>query len=40
MCPRTLDLLSRAVHIDVSPELTSENLEELADALNRALEVV
>lgn len=40
MCPRTLDLLSRAVHIDVSPELTSENLEELADALNRALEAV
>jgi 8-amino-3,8-dideoxy-alpha-D-manno-octulosonate transaminase len=38
MCPRTLDLLSRAVHIDISPELTSENLEELADALNKALE--
>jgi 8-amino-3,8-dideoxy-alpha-D-manno-octulosonate transaminase len=40
MCPTTLDLLSRAVHIDVSPELTSENLEELADALNKALEAV
>jgi dTDP-4-amino-4,6-dideoxygalactose transaminase len=40
MCPRTLDLLSRAVHIDVSPELSSENLEELADALNKALEAV
>lgn len=39
MCPRTLDLLSRAVHLDVSPELTGENLEELADALNKALEV-
>ena len=40
MCPRTLDLLSRAVHLDVSPELTSLNLEELADALNKALEAV
>ena len=38
MCPRTLDLLSRAVHLDVSPELTSLNLEELADALNKVLE--
>ena len=38
MCPQTLDLLSRAVHIDISPELTSLNLEELADALNKVLE--
>jgi 8-amino-3,8-dideoxy-alpha-D-manno-octulosonate transaminase len=40
MCPRTLDLLGRAVHLDVSPELTSENLEELADALNIVLETL
>ena len=40
MCPRTLGLLSRAVHLDVSPELTSLNLEELADALNKVLEAV
>lgn len=38
MCPRTLDLLSRAVHVDISPELTDLNLEELADALNKVLE--
>jgi 8-amino-3,8-dideoxy-alpha-D-manno-octulosonate transaminase len=40
MCPRTLDLLGRAVHLDVSPELSSENLEELADALNKVLETL
>ena len=38
MCPRTLDFLSRAVHVDISPELTDLNLEELADALNKVLE--
>jgi dTDP-4-amino-4,6-dideoxygalactose transaminase len=37
MCPKTLDLLGRAVHLDISPELSSENLEELADALNKVL---
>ena len=37
MCPRTLDLLGKAVHMDVSPELTDQNLEELADALNKVL---
>jgi hypothetical protein len=31
---QTHDLLGRAVHLDVSSELSSENLEELADALN------
>jgi len=37
MCPRTLDLLSRAVHIDVSPDLTNSNVEEISDALTRVL---
>ena len=37
MCPRTLSLLGRAIHMDVSPDLTDQNLEELADALNKVL---
>ncbi len=40
MCPRSLDLLSRAINIDISPDLTSQNLEELADALNKVLDAV
>jgi dTDP-4-amino-4,6-dideoxygalactose transaminase len=36
-CPRTLDLLSRAVHLDISPDYTSENIEELAEAVNKVL---
>ncbi len=38
MCPRSLDLLSRAINIDISPELSSQNLEELADALNKVID--
>jgi 8-amino-3,8-dideoxy-alpha-D-manno-octulosonate transaminase len=37
MCPRTLDLLSRAVHVDVSPELSSTQLEEMAAAFYKVL---
>lgn len=40
MCPRTLDLLGRAVHIDVSPNLSRENLEEMAVALNKVLDAL
>ena len=40
MCPHTLNYLSRAIHIDVSPELTSQNLEEIADGLNKVLSQV
>lgn len=36
-CPRSLDLLSRAVHLDISPDYSSENIEELADAINKVL---
>jgi dTDP-4-amino-4,6-dideoxygalactose transaminase len=35
MCPRTLDLVRRAVQIDVSPELSDTNVEEVAAALNK-----
>lgn len=40
MCPRTLDLLSRAVHVDISPDLDRENLEEMAAALNKVLDAL
>ncbi len=36
-CPRTLDLLRRAIHVDISPELSSENLEEMAEAYHKVL---
>jgi 8-amino-3,8-dideoxy-alpha-D-manno-octulosonate transaminase len=38
MCPRTLGLLSRAVHIDVSPELTNIQVEEICEALEKVFE--
>ena len=38
MCPHTLDLLSRAVHIDVSPELTNNQVEEVCEALEKVFE--
>lgn len=37
MCPRTLALLERAVHLDVSPDLTDRNVEEIGEALNKVL---
>ncbi len=37
MCPRSLDLLGRAVHLDVSPELTNTNLEEMVEGLNKVI---
>jgi 8-amino-3,8-dideoxy-alpha-D-manno-octulosonate transaminase len=40
MCPRTLDLLSRAVHIDISPDMSNTQLEELTEALHKVLTVL
>jgi 8-amino-3,8-dideoxy-alpha-D-manno-octulosonate transaminase len=37
MCPRSLDLLGRAVHLDCSPLLTNEDVEETIDGLNKVL---
>lgn len=37
MCPRTLDLLSRCVHLDISPELDNTQVEEITDALHKVL---
>jgi len=33
MCPATLDLLRRAVHIDVSPELSAQQVEQIGAAI-------
>ena len=37
MCPRSLDLLGRAVHLDVSPLLTNEDVEETIEGVDRVL---
>jgi len=37
-CPVTMDLLRRAVHVDVSPELRDEQVEQMASATARAVE--
>lgn len=37
MCPRTLDLLGRAVHLDVNPLFTDEDIEETVVGLNKVL---
>lgn len=36
-CPQTLDLLGRAVHIDVSPELDSSTVEEMTEGIHKVL---
>ena len=38
MCPRTMDLLRRAVHIDVSPQLKSSQVEQMAAGIVDAVE--
>jgi 8-amino-3,8-dideoxy-alpha-D-manno-octulosonate transaminase len=40
MCPRSLDLLGRAVHLDISPLLTNEDVEETVEGVNRVLEAL
>jgi dTDP-4-amino-4,6-dideoxygalactose transaminase len=37
MCPRSLELLRRAVHLDVPPQLTDLDVEETADALRKVV---
>ena len=36
-CPRTLDLLGRAIHLDVNPLLTNAEVEETVAAVNKVL---
>jgi 8-amino-3,8-dideoxy-alpha-D-manno-octulosonate transaminase len=40
MCPRSLDLLSRAVHLDISPDMSVVNVEELAGAVLKVLDAL
>lgn len=40
MCPRTLDLLSRAVHVDVNPLLSLEEIDETILGFNKVLTAV
>jgi dTDP-4-amino-4,6-dideoxygalactose transaminase len=35
--PQTLDLLRRSVHLDISPDLTEEHIENIVTAIRRAL---
>ena len=40
MCPRTLGLLGRAVHIDVNPEDSNSQIEEICEALEKVFEAI
>jgi dTDP-4-amino-4,6-dideoxygalactose transaminase len=40
MCPRTLELLGRAVHLNVNPLLTNEDVEETIEGLSRVIEAL
>jgi dTDP-4-amino-4,6-dideoxygalactose transaminase len=40
VAPRTLDLLSRTVHLDINPLYTNEDVEETAEAVVKVLEGV
>jgi 8-amino-3,8-dideoxy-alpha-D-manno-octulosonate transaminase len=40
MCPRTLELLGRAAHIDVSPLLTDEDVEQTVAAIHKVAEAL
>ena len=35
MCPRTLDLLGRSIHIDIPPQLSEEDCNLIAEAINK-----
>jgi dTDP-4-amino-4,6-dideoxygalactose transaminase len=37
MCPRTLELLGRAVHIPVSPQLTGEQVDQIAEGVEKVV---
>ncbi len=37
MCPQTLDLLRRAIHLDVNPLFTTEDIDETIHGLNKVL---
>lgn len=37
MCPRTMDLLRRAIHIDISPDLTPLQIEQMAAGILKVI---
>jgi len=37
MCPKSLELMGRAVHLDVSPLLSNSDVEETIEGVNRVL---
>ncbi|MEA3401596.1 MAG: DegT/DnrJ/EryC1/StrS family aminotransferase [Armatimonadota bacterium] len=40
MCPQTLDLLARSVHIGISDTWSAEECDRIADGINRAVEEI
>jgi hypothetical protein len=40
MCPRSLELLGCAIHLDISPDMSRDNVEELADAIVKVFEAL
>jgi 8-amino-3,8-dideoxy-alpha-D-manno-octulosonate transaminase len=40
MCPRSLELLSRAMHLDISTDMSSTNLEELTGAVIKVFDAL
>jgi 8-amino-3,8-dideoxy-alpha-D-manno-octulosonate transaminase len=40
MCPRSLDLVGRAVHLDISPDMSDVNVEELAGAAVKVIDAL
>lgn len=39
MCPKTLSLLSRAVHLDIPPRMTDEDCDLIAEAIRKVAEI-
>ena len=37
MCPRTLDLLGRAIHVNISPMLSNTDVEEMAEGMTKVI---
>jgi len=40
MCPNTLDWLSRSIHIDIPPQLTEEECDQIATAIEKVATVL
>jgi len=40
MCPNTLDWLGRSVHLDIPPQLTAEDCDQIATAIEKVASVL